>query len=144
LIITFNSYGQGNTITFTHNRYLFQTDVETILNYLQIEDDSIDLYTNKIIEVINRKSELPSDSTIEIGKLTLDFNDMIHIFNENHSSVKISRESDGETVKYKVKSIKEKTDSHGIGGSDKTILIIIDRKKRVEIAREIIGISLAC
>jgi inorganic pyrophosphatase/exopolyphosphatase len=144
LLLAFNSFSQKDTLSFIKNDYLFQINLHSILDYWQISDDSVDYYTNALLNA-NAKGEAFSEDTIlNFGYHEFSFDDLLLIIESNHSLVKIKRISDNEWVKYKVKIMKKKNPSLGIGGSSETSLMIIDKKKRIEIIHEVIGHSLAC
>ncbi len=144
LLLSFNSDGQKDTLSFIKNDYLFQIDAKSILNYWHISNDSVDFYTDAILDA-NVNGEVHSEDTIlNFGYQEFSFDDLLLIVESNHSLVKIKRISDNEWIEYKVKMVEKKSPSRGIGGSSETSLIIIDKKKRIEIIHEEIGHSLAC
>jgi len=144
VLLTFNSFSQKNSLTFIKNGYSFQTDARTMINYLQIERDSVEYYTNKLIELNSKKPEFSSDTSITIGTRAVSFGDVLQVFDSNHALVTIKNLSDNRVVKYKVKIMKVSAATGGIGGTSETYLIIKDKRKKVEIVREIIRRSLAC
>lgn len=145
LVTTFSSRCQPDTITFVHNKYEFQTDIKTILDYLLIATDSIDTYTNRLREINSSRPKFDSDSILPIlGDHDLRFSDILLILESNHRLVKIKRTSDSQFIRFKVKTIKKRHPSYGIGESSETILIIIDKKYRKEIVLEVVRRNLAC
>lgn len=145
LLINFNSFSQKDTIALIHQGYSFQVEISTLIKHYQIEVDSVEYYKKGLFELFNKKPEISSALTLEFGEIIIDFGSILDIFDKNHSSIKIKRIIDNQLVKFKVKYIQVEDRFKGIvGGSSKTYIIIIDKKKRVEIVNEIISRSLAC
>jgi hypothetical protein len=143
-LLAFSSFGQEKTITFKHNDYLFVMEVDSIVHYFQIEEDSISKYENMLIENLNRKLDFTSDTIIEFGQYVFYTDDLLSMIEKNPNTIRILRESNKKMVKFKFKTRKVKIHNQGIGGSSKTFLVLIDRKNRKEIARSTVSRNVGC
>ena len=136
--------GQQDTIKVLHNGYSIQTDTRTIIDHFQIKEDSINYYADGISEIIESSPSYSSDFVIEFAAIVIDLICILEILSLDQSSIVIKRVSDNQIVNYKVKYEKRNVNTYGLGGSSETWIKIIDKKKRVVIAYEIIFRNLAC
>jgi len=144
LLTSFNSSGQEETITFLHHGYALQANTNALIRFIGIEEDSIVFYEKGFNEIMKTTPNFSSDSVIEFGDVKLFFLYVVQLFDENQAMVKITRLSDGQLLKPKVKYKKQIYRNHGIGGSSSTYMIVKDKKNNVEIVRQVVRRSLPC
>jgi hypothetical protein len=142
-LTSLNLNSQNNFLVFEHNGYFFKAEIEQLIDFSHIDIDSLEQYENTI-QRICQKGSYSSNDSIQIGQYSIVFNDVVTLMSYKKSKVEIFNTINSKPIRIKTKTITKYHTAPGLGKSSVTELIIIDRKKRKEITREVIKRVLAC